>query len=127
MQITMANQACTQLTTALSCGHTFTKIKHHCSPSAQPSCKPTVLRQYIHDTCADCDPGIQRRRLQQEYEQQHRKLVDAYMRARKRGDTDLMVQLQQVDVSCLQKMRLEMYQISLTRADPDVVLPGLVP
>lgn len=114
-------EMCIKLITTMACGHNFTKHSNPCSLSDSPRHIPDVQFRFFNDTCAKCDPEVQRRRVKIKYEYRHQELLQQYMAAKKSGDKKIMEQVEEMMLENTQLTRQKNFEVGLVRRDPDVM------
>ncbi|KAK7426921.1 hypothetical protein QQZ08_006513 [Neonectria magnoliae] len=103
----------------MACGHDFTKYGDSCNHPK--SCHHKVVKsRFFNDTCAECDPEVQRRRVKVKYQERHQELLQQYLAAKKVGDKDIMSQVEQRMLENTHLTRQKNFEIGLVRQDPDV-------
>ncbi|KAF4973546.1 hypothetical protein FSARC_182 [Fusarium sarcochroum] len=113
---------CTSIKTTMACGHTFTNYATTCrTPSHSRPCTPSVKIQHLNDTCAACDPAARRRRVRQDYENQHAELIAQYIAAKRTGDFQAMKHVEQLVMENSMYTMERNFEIGMPMQEEDVM------
>lgn len=113
---------CSSIKTTLACGHTFINHTARCSLSKSRFCTPDTRHQYLDDTCADCDPEAQRRRVKNDYEARHAELMAQYIAAKRMGEGPAtMAKLERLAMENTNTARARNFEVGLLRREADVM------
>ncbi|KAJ4270421.1 hypothetical protein NW762_002102 [Fusarium torreyae] len=106
----------------MACGHTFTNYATTCrTPSNSRPCTPNVKIQHLNDTCAACDPAVRRRRVRQDFENRQAELVKQYITAKKTGDFQAMMHVEELVMKNVTGSMERNFEISMPMQEEDVM------
>lgn len=105
----------------MACGHFFTSYTQQCSPDKQEDCLRSIHHHFVNDTCAQCDPEVKRKEVCVNYKKCHARLMREYCEAKRAQDQAAMSRIEQLMTELVQKVRVDNFEISLARHDPDVL------